>query len=170
MDVTQLAISLIKNRLQDAYGRRLKFVSGSESANEKGGARVPRAVSGVAPDTSDTPSAHKQSSMQEISHAPGVIGVTPMTAGGTPALPETSIVRIIGEPTTPNEAATLAEEDKYEFQWWVLGLVSARPVERKKGADHGIDGKLLFRDDPKAARPEQIIIQVKGGKTGVKDV
>ena len=82
----------------------------------------------------------------------------------------TSTVRIIGEPTTPNEAATLAEHDKYQFQWWALGLVGARPVEQKKGADHGIDGKILFRDDPKAAKPEQIIIQVKGGKTGVKDV
>ena len=79
-------------------------------------------------------------------------------------------IETIGEPTTPNEAATLAEEDKYQFQWWALGLVGARPVEQKKGADHGIDGKILFRDDPKAARPEQIIIQVKGGKTGVKDV
>jgi len=76
----------------------------------------------------------------------------------------------VGEPTTPNEAATLAEEDKYQFQWWALGLVGARPVEQKKGADHGIDGKILFRDDPNAAKPEQIIIQVKGGKTGVKDV
>jgi len=79
-------------------------------------------------------------------------------------------VRIIGEPTTPNEAATLAEEDKYQFQWWALGLVGARAVEQKKGADHGIDGKILFHDDPKAAKPEQIIIQVKGGKTGVKNV
>jgi site-specific DNA-methyltransferase (adenine-specific) len=76
----------------------------------------------------------------------------------------------VGEPTTPNEAATLAEKDKYQFQWWALGLVGARPVEQKKGADHGIDGKILFRDDPNAAKPEQIIIQVKGGKTGVKDV
>ena len=84
--------------------------------------------------------------------------------------PTESVVRIIGEPTTPNEAATLAEEDKYQFQWWALGLVGARPVEQKKGADHGIDGKILFRDDLKAAKPEQIIIQVKGGKTGVKDV
>ena len=72
--------------------------------------------------------------------------------------------------TTPNEAAVLAEEDKYQFQWWALGLVKARPVEQKKGADHGIDGKILFRDDPNATRPEQIILQVKGGKTGVKDV
>jgi Restriction endonuclease len=76
----------------------------------------------------------------------------------------------VGEPTTPNEAATLAEEDKYQFQWWALGLVGARPVEQKKGADHGIDGKILFRDDLNNATPEQIIIQVKGGKTGVKDV
>jgi hypothetical protein len=85
-------------------------------------------------------------------------------------VPETSLVRIIGEPTTPNEAAALAEQDKFQFQWWALGLVGARPVEQKKGADHGIDGKILFRDDPEAARPEQIVIQVKGGKTGVKDV
>ncbi len=81
-----------------------------------------------------------------------------------------SLVRIIGEPTTPNEAAQLAEDDKYQFQWWALGLVGARPVEQKKGADHGIDGKILFRDDLTVAKPEQIIIQVKGGKTGVKDV
>jgi site-specific DNA-methyltransferase (adenine-specific) len=76
----------------------------------------------------------------------------------------------VGEPTTPNEAAQLAEDDKYQFQWWALGLVGARPVEQKKGADHGIDGKILFRDDLTVAKPEQIIIQVKGGKTGVKDV
>lgn len=76
----------------------------------------------------------------------------------------------VGEPTTPNEAAQLADEDKYQFQWWALGLVGARPVEQKKGADHGIDGKILFRDDLTGAKPEQIIIQVKGGKTGVKDV
>jgi site-specific DNA-methyltransferase (adenine-specific) len=43
-------------------------------------------------------------------------------------------------------------------------------VEQKKGADHGINGKILFRDEPRAAKSEQIIIQVKGGKTGVKDV
>lgn len=46
-------------------------------------------------------------------------------------LAEVSFVRIIGEPTTPDEAATLAEEDKYQFQWWALGLVGARPFEQK---------------------------------------
>ncbi|MCC6821270.1 MAG: restriction endonuclease [Verrucomicrobia subdivision 3 bacterium] len=153
IDVTQLAISLIKNRLQDTYGRRLKFVSGTSAQGRAGsplpaagGASVPasRLVSSLAPP--DSTGAH---------------GVT---------RPTESVVRIIGEPTTPNEAATLAEEDKYQFQWWALGLVGARPVEQKKGADHGVDGKILFRDDPKAAKPEQIILQVKGGKPGVKDV
>ena len=37
---------------------------------------------------------------------------------------------------------------------------TARPVEQKKWAGHGIDGKILFRDDLKAARSEQVIIQV----------
>jgi site-specific DNA-methyltransferase (adenine-specific) len=138
IDVTQLAISLIKNRLQDTYGSRMKFVSSSS--------RLESAHS--------SPSAGDQS------------GLTSAATGQENA----SLVRIIGEPTTPNEAATLAEQDKFQFQWWALGLVGARPVEQKKGADHGIDGKILFRDDPKAAKPEQIIIQVKGGKTGVKDV
>jgi hypothetical protein len=145
IDVTQLAISLIKNRLQDTYGPRMKFVTGT--AQGRAGSPLPAAERGE-------PSARQQS-------PDGAHGVT---------RPTESVVRIIGEPTTPNEAATLAEDDKYQFQWWALGLVGARPVERKKGADHGIDGKILFRDDPKAAKPEQIIIQVKGGKTGVGDV
>ena len=135
IDVTQLAISLIKNRLLDTYGSRLKFESSSRHE-----------------------SAHSSSPEKDQS------GLT------SAATENISLVRIIGEPTTPNEAAQLAEDDKYQFQWWALGLVGARPVEQKKGADHGIDGKILFRDDLTVAKPEQIIIQVKGGKTGVKDV
>jgi site-specific DNA-methyltransferase (adenine-specific) len=34
IDVTQLAISLIKNRLQDTYGYRLKFISGGAKLHE----------------------------------------------------------------------------------------------------------------------------------------
>jgi site-specific DNA-methyltransferase (adenine-specific) len=149
IDVTQLAISLIKNRLQDTYGARMKFVTGAQG---RAGSPLPAAESGESPD--------------------GAQGTARPTHDGAHGVtrPTVSLVRIIGEPTTPNEAATLAEEDKFQFQWWALGLVGARPVEQKKGADHGIDGKILFRDDPRAAKPEQIIIQVKGGKTGVKDV
>ena len=48
--------------------------------------------------------------------------------------------------------------------------MGARSVELEKDVDHGIDGKSLFRAVPKASRAEQTIIQVKGGKTGVKNV
>ncbi|NIV32505.1 MAG: hypothetical protein GWN58_24615, partial [Anaerolineae bacterium] len=46
-------------------------------------------------------------------------------------------------------AQALAEQDPYQFQWWALGLVGARPVEQKKGSDKGIDGRLYFHDEGK---------------------
>lgn len=70
---------------------------------------------------------------------------------------------VIGEPTTEEDAAELATSDPYQFQWWALGLIGARPVDQKKGADKGIDGLLYFIDDPKG-RPKSIIISVKAGK------
>jgi hypothetical protein len=79
-------------------------------------------------------------------------------------------IKTVGEPASYKDAEKLAHDDKYQFQCWALGLVRARPVEPKKGADHGIDGRILFRDDPHAPKPEQIIISVKGGHTGVGDV
>ncbi|MGB2604976.1 MAG: site-specific DNA-methyltransferase, partial [Candidatus Sulfotelmatobacter sp.] len=55
---------------------------------------------------------------------------------------------VIGEPTTVPDAEALAKQDPYQFQWWALGLVGARPTEGKKGADKGIDGRLYFHDEP----------------------
>ena len=61
-------------------------------------------------------------------------------------------------------AQTLAAEDPYQFQWWALGLVNARPVEQKKGADKGIDGRLFFHDEPTGGKTKQIVFSVKAGK------
>ncbi|MGQ9586398.1 MAG: restriction endonuclease [Anaerolineae bacterium] len=72
----------------------------------------------------------------------------------------------IGEPVTPQDAQTLAESDPYQFQWWALGLVGARPVEQKKGADKGIDGRLYFHDEAKG-KTKQVILSVKAGHTNV---
>jgi len=69
---------------------------------------------------------------------------------------------VIGEPTTLSEAEALAKEDPYQFQWWALGLVGARPIEQKKGADRGIDGRLYFHDD-KSGKTKQIVLSVKAG-------
>jgi site-specific DNA-methyltransferase (adenine-specific) len=72
--------------------------------------------------------------------------------------------QIIGEPTTVDDAEELAKSDPYQFQWWALGLVGARPVEQKKGADRGIDGRLYFHDGTANGKTSQVIISVKAGK------
>jgi DNA modification methylase len=105
IDVTHLAVALIKHRLRDAFGSKVKY-------------------------------------------------------------------RVIGEPVSLPDAKTLAKQNRYQFQWWALGLVGARPTEQKKGADRGIDGRLYFHDEPdnSKSKTKQIVISVKSGKVGVKDM
>ena len=83
--------------------------------------------------------------------------------------------KVIGEPTTHEDAVALAENDKYQFQFWSLGLVGARPESsgEKKGADKGVDGKRFFSDEVRGT-PKTIIFSVKGGQsippTSVRDL
>jgi SAM-dependent methyltransferase len=78
--------------------------------------------------------------------------------------------RVIGEPVSLPDAETLAKQDPYQFQWWALGLVGARPVEQKKGSDKGIDGRLYFHDEGEGGKTKQIILSVKAGHTGVAHI
>jgi hypothetical protein len=100
IDITHLAVTLMKHRLQDSFGKDLPF-------------------------------------------------------------------RVIGEPASLPDAQTLATSDPYQFQWWALGLVGARPVEEKKGADKGIDGRLYFHDEAAGGKTKQIIFSVKAGHASV---
>jgi site-specific DNA-methyltransferase (adenine-specific) len=82
--------------------------------------------------------------------------------------------RIEGEPQELEAAKELAT-DRYQFQWWALSLIGARPVgsssggrEGKKGADDGIDGWLRFSDG--SGLVQRIVVQVKSGHVGVKDI
>ncbi len=96
IDITYLAIALMKNRLMDAFGEQARF-------------------------------------------------------------------DVIGEPASVPDAKALAESDPYQFQWWALGLLNSRPFEERKGADKGIDGKIVFQGE----RPgdfEQVVISVKAGR------
>jgi len=76
---------------------------------------------------------------------------------------------VIGEPVALDDARELADKDKYQFQWWALGLVDARPTEQKKGADQGIDGRRYFIDG-KDRHTEQVIFSVKGGHVNAAQV
>ena len=77
---------------------------------------------------------------------------------------------VIGEPTSLPVAEALAKQDPFQFQWWALGLVGARPQEQKKGPDRGIDGRIFFHDEPKGGKTKQIVLSVKAGRTTVAHV
>jgi len=102
IDITQLAVSLVKRRLSDAFGSEIAY-------------------------------------------------------------------QAIGEPVDIASARALAQQDWFQFQCWALGLVGARPVEQRKDANKGIDGRIWFYDDPQG-KTKQIVLLVKSGRTSVKDV
>lgn len=79
---------------------------------------------------------------------------------------------VIGEPLDLKGAEELAKQDPYQFQWWALGLVGARPAEseKKKGADKGIDGYIYFHDEPQKGRTKAIVLQVKSGHVGTSQI
>jgi len=84
-------------------------------------------------------------------------------------LKEGTDYRVVGEPTSVEDARALAQHDRDEFQKWAIGLIPrARPYQDKKGKDTGIDGVLFFKDDLKD--PKRALIQVKSGRVSVKDI
>jgi DNA modification methylase len=104
IDITHLAIALIKHRLRDAFGEKLRY-------------------------------------------------------------------EVTGEPEDLAGARQLAKSDPYQFQWWALSLVGARPVEKRKGADKGIDGRLRFSEGAEPdAETKQMVVSVKSGRPAVSHV
>ena len=84
---------------------------------------------------------------------------------------------VIGEPATVEGARELAQdsanEGRYQFEWWALSLLRAKPVggsagsrKGKKGADQGIDGVINFFDEDESGKkkPQKAVVQVKSGK------
>jgi hypothetical protein len=71
-------------------------------------------------------------------------------------------IEILEEPVNGEEALALASRDKFGFQCWAVGRLGVPPIEHKKGADRGIDGRIHFHDD--LENPKEIIISVKAGE------
>jgi DNA modification methylase len=75
-----------------------------------------------------------------------------------------------GTPTDAASAEALAQQDRYQFQWWALSLIDARPAQdKKKGKDTGIDGLIRYLE--REGEPTRtIIVQVKSGKVSSRDI
>jgi len=82
---------------------------------------------------------------------------------------------VVGEPEDISSARQLAREDRYQFQWWALSLIQAKPLggesgskEGKKGSDKGIDGVINFVGEKD--KTERVLIQVKSGHVKSGDI
>ncbi len=77
---------------------------------------------------------------------------------------------VVGEPQDVGSARALAEQDRFQFQFWAVSLLKALPREQgKKGADRGIDGVVYFIDGPKRTM-HKAVVQVKSGKVSSRDI
>jgi len=117
IDITHLAITLIRNRLDTAF--RIEFVSTGSK--------------------------------------------------GQPSIVHELAYEVIGVPRDLKGAEALALQDRHQFELWALGLINARPAQKKKGSDAGIDGFIYFFDD-KSRVAKKIVVQVKSGKVSVPHI
>ena len=77
---------------------------------------------------------------------------------------------VVGEPVDVGSARALAEQDRFQFEYWAMSLLEALPRERgRRGADRGIDGVVHFIDGPRRTTM-RAIVQVKSGRVEVSQV
>lgn len=77
---------------------------------------------------------------------------------------------VVGEPADLGSARALAEQDRFQFQFWALSLLEAFPREEgKKGPDGGIDGVISFIDGPKRTQ-HKAVVQVKSGHVSAPQI
>ncbi len=85
-------------------------------------------------------------------------------------------IEVVGEPEDLGGARQLAQDGRYQFQWWALSLIRAKPLGAnkaggktgKKGADQGIDGVINFFDGGNTSK--RVLVQVKSGKVSSRDI
>ena len=90
---------------------------------------------------------------------------------------------VIGEPVTVDAARALANdpdnEGRYQFEWWALSLIGAKPIggkpgsrRGKKGADGGGDGIINLIEEDAKGKPTtaKVLVQVKSGRVSSGDI
>ncbi len=149
IDVTHLAVGLMKLRLKDAFGLKAESSKGSTIDQQKAMARKVAAMS--------------EDEFMEMS---------PWLEGD----PNKYFFQVVGQPEDLDGARELAQNDRYGFQWWILPLIGARAFGAEKGskvgkhgADGGIDGVIVFTDD-NSGKAKKVIVSVKSGHPNVSQI
>lgn len=76
---------------------------------------------------------------------------------------------VVGVPADVESAKALAQQDRQEFEHWIVGELDGVPTA--KGPDKGIDGTITFFDTGNTKERKRIIISVRSGhNVGVQDV
>ena len=159
IDITHLSIALQKYRLKDAFGLE---PAGRQSGAGKTGGNLSgsEGVSFVGPELSEG----------------NTLPTGRVSASDAERPAPFATYRIVGEPEDLEGAKQLASEDRYQFQWWALSLIKARPLggstgskEGKKGSDKGINGTMVFVDD-NSNKAKRVIVSVKSGHVNVSHI
>jgi site-specific DNA-methyltransferase (adenine-specific) len=89
-------------------------------------------------------------------------------------LPEQAY-QVVGEPKDVSGAQQLAQENRYQFQYWALSLIQAKPVggeiggrSGKKGSDRGVDGVINFIE--MGGKTQRVIVHGKVKSGDIRDL
>ncbi|MCW5553177.1 MAG: site-specific DNA-methyltransferase [Verrucomicrobiae bacterium] len=151
IDVTQLAISLIKNRLQDTYGRRLKFISGSNRRESAQTSSAPESQSGLTSAATAatargvhaaSPPEHEATSKRAEARAPEGRAGSPLPAaepGESSASPDGA--QGTARPTRDGAHGVTRPTDVHVVR--IIGEPSPSPIMKKRGSPRRF--RLHFR-------------------------
>ena len=79
---------------------------------------------------------------------------------------------LTGFPQSMKQVKEMIRQDtnnRFKLEYWVNSLLRAVP-NKKQRKDGGVDGTLFFRETPNGSLNNKVLIQVKTGKVGVRDV
>lgn len=131
IDITYLAVDLMERRLLDQFCGKV-------------GVQV----------LSDVPVQKRRQALREY-WSKGKSDLLPLLQPGLKPY------EVAGDPKTAEDAKALFHNEPYQFEWWAVAMLGAQGKERKRGADRGIDGVIIFQD--KEGEYQRALVSVKGG-------
>ncbi len=173
IDITHLAVGLMKLRLKDSFG----MVPVGSKRSAKRSEDTPVLIGGS---SAEMPFERRSSVHEDKSVLAPSSSAETSSERRSGVREDKSVLapsyRVIGQPEDIDGAKELAVNDRYGFQWWILPLIGARALgaekgqkEGKKGSDKGIDGIMVFTDN-NSGKAKRVIVSVKSGHPNVSHI